>query len=130
MYYKNVRKLPDGSRVSQFITGVIGAPNDHDAYELEYKTGHITEAPEGSNGIYCYEALVEAIDFINGNTTPTFSGVVEVHEIHEVPGAKCIERFDSYGPRFTAIRLGKIVARRKVKLGYTRNHKLKPLWST
>ena len=112
MYYKNVRRLADGRRVSQFID-----PLDYTGYEmLEYKPNAVTKAPKGSNGVYCYNNLNIARDLVDGNTTRSFTGTVEIHIAHPIGKRYTHTSFST----FPAIKLGRTVAKHEVIEGRTR----------
>ena len=108
MYYKAVRRMADGRRLSQFI-------GEDESFHtcLEYKPNGITKAPEGTDGIYCYSSLNEAKDLVNGNTNTSFTGIVEIHEAGVIGNPN----FDGSCHTFLAIRLGKCVSKRKVVEG-------------
>ena len=111
MYYKNIRRLANGRRVSQFIDG------DTSFYKrLNYKPNGITKAPKNSNGIYCYDSLERAKRLVNGNTSKQFTGIVEIHEARPVgEPSSC-----PFGDCFPAIILGKTVGRYRVVNGCRR----------
>jgi len=114
MYYKNVRRLPDGRRVSQFID-----EQDYHYNMLEYKPNGITKAPGNSHGVFCYDSLHHAKNLVNGNTFNGFTGIVEVHIAYPI-GKPEVTCFDN---TFPAIKLGKTVGRYKVVKGYRRSYK-------
>ena len=105
VYYKAVRRLEDGRRVSQFIT-------DHKM--LEYKPNSITRAPGWSRGVFCYPTLETAYSFIGGNTDMDFTGIVEIHEAHPIGEMRADPMEPSWVRLFPAIRLGKTVHRARV----------------
>jgi hypothetical protein len=99
-YYKAVRRLDDGSLVSQFIE--TGTECLFRCVRLTYAPGQVTVAPPESMGIFCYSSLKQAYDY-TGNTTPNWTGTVEIYEAH--PIGKLLGGNDF--PRFTSIKLGK-----------------------
>lgn len=107
MFYKDVRRLKDGQRVSQFIEGDW-------CQRLNYRPNGITRAPKGSWGIYCYDDLYKAKKLVDGNTYEEFTGVVEVHIAHPIGEGELV----CWGMTFPAIRLGRTVAKFKVYRGY------------
>ena len=118
MFYKAVRRLPDGRRVSQFMDGndswTDGPFRQGVSKQLDYRPNGTTHALACSEGIYCYHSVDEAIGRLSGNTSPAFTGVVEIHIAYPVG-----PRLDSGRgfPRFEGIRLGETVARHKVVRG-------------
>jgi len=110
MYYKNVRVLPDGRRVSQFVDD-----GDLDCKMLEYKPCKVTKAPRNSHGVYCYSNLDIAKHYVNGNTNIKFTGVVEVRIAYPIGKG----RTTVFGTAFPAIRLGRTIARYKVVSGFS-----------
>ena len=113
VYYKAVRRLEGGRRVSQFIPE--GGKDNHEM--LEYKPNSITQAPPWSKGIFCYPTLETADSFIEGNTDMDFTGIVEIHEAHPIGEMYADPMKPSWVRLFPAIRLGKTVYRAHVVNG-------------
>lgn len=114
MYYKTVRRLEDGTRVSQWIGSGRYKQGGEMLYcqELTYRPNGITKAPEDSDGIFCYDTLNDAKARVNGNTNILFTGIVEIHIAYPIGKQK-----KYWGWRFPAIKLGRCVSKVKVVNG-------------
>lgn len=53
------------------------------AYSLEYKPHQRVEAPEGTK-LFVFRDIVDAVDFVNGDTGMTFSRIGNMKSHHEV----------------------------------------------
>ena len=107
VYYKAVRRLGDGRRVSQFV---------HEPQLLEYRPNGITRAPERSMGIFCYPSLKMALSYIRDNTSNLFTGTVEIHVAHPI-GKVTRPNTYAFAVLFPAIKLGRTVRRVQVVNG-------------
>jgi len=114
MYYKIVRVLNDGKRISSFISGGIQTKNE-DKYvdvnkrPLEYTPGEITKDFEDGLGIFLYENL-PLRDTVDGNVyryIKNFNGVVEIYEAM-IP-VDTEYKINWYGRCPTAVKLTKLV---------------------